>query len=210
LSIVTTAPKQARSVASMNRMLDAAESLLDSGGPDALTVEAVVREAETSTGSFYARFGDRQGLLVALQDRFLERLTASLVRSFETAPGTTDLAHTVDTIVTDFLDAFRSNREAFVAFMLLNRSEPSMRDRGAEASRAAAAAIAQLLENHRDEIAHPDPTLAAEFGYRSLFAMATQTVMFDDLEISDRSYTERGLAAETTALLLAYLRSPGN
>ena len=207
---MTTAPKQARSVASMTRMLDAAESLLGSGGPDALTVEAVVREAETSTGSFYARFGDRQGLLVALQDRFLERLTASLVRSFETAPGDTDLTRTVDTIVTGFVDAFRSNREAFVAFMLLNRSEPSMRDRGAEASRAAAAAISQLLEEHRDEIAHPDPTLAAEFAYRTLFAIATQTVMFDDLEISDRRYTERGLAAETTALLLAYLRSPGN
>jgi len=194
----------------MNRMLDAAESLLDSGGPHALTVEAVVREAETSTGSFYARFGDRQGLLVALQDRFLERLTASLVRSFETAPGDTDLACTVDTIVTDFLDAFRSNRKAFVAFMLLNRSEPSMRDRGAEASRAAAAAISRRLEDHRDEIAHPDPALAAEFGYRTLFPIATQAVMFDDLEISDRCYTDRGLAAETTALLLAYLRSPGN
>lgn len=35
-------------------------------------------------------------------------------------------------------------------------------------------------------------------------------MMFDDLEISDRCYTDRGLAAEATALLLAYLRYPGD
>lgn len=201
------APKQARSVASMNRMLDAAESLLDSGGPDALTVEAVVREAETSTGSFYARFGDRQGLLVALQDRFLERLTASLTRSFEAAPGDADLARTVDIVVADFLGAFRTNRAAFVAFMLLNRSEPSMRERGAAASRAAAAAIADLLHRHRAEITHPDPELAVDLTYRTLFALATQLVMFDDDEITDRRYGEDLLAAEATTLLLAYLRN---
>lgn len=204
---VTIAPKQARSVASMNRMLDTAESLLDAGGPDALTVDAVVQAAHTSTGSFYARFGDRQGLLVALQDRFLERLTESLVRTFDTSAADEDLTETIERLVVDFLDAFNTNRQAFVAFMLLNRSDPSMRDRGAQASRAAGDAIAQLLEPHRSEIAHPEPALAADVAYRTLFAMATQTVMFDDHEISNRHYTDQSRATETATLLLAYLRA---
>lgn len=191
----------------MNRMLDTAESLLDAGGPDALTVDAVVQAANTSTGSFYARFGDRQGLLVALQDRFLERLTASPVQAFETSAAEGELTETIERLVVDFLDAFRTNRQAFVAFMLLNRSDPSMRDRGAQASRNAAAAIAQLLEPHRSEIAHPEPSLAADIVYRTLFAMATQTVMFDDHEISNQHYTDQSRAREMTVLLLAYLRS---
>lgn len=191
----------------MNRMLDTAESLLDTGGPDALTVEAVVQAARTSTGSFYARFGDRQGLLVALQDRFLERLTASMVRAFDTSAPDGDLSRTIERLVVDFLDAFRTNRQAFVAFMLLNRSDRSMRDRGAQASRDAGAAIAHILEPHRSEIAHPDPALAADFVHRTLFAMAIQTVMFEDHEISNRDYTDQCRARETTTLLLAYLRA---
>jgi len=191
----------------MNRMLDTAESLLDAGGPDALTVDAVVRAAHTSTGSFYARFGDRQGLLVALQDRFLERLAASLVRAFDTSDADADLTQTIERLVVDFLDAFRTNRQAFVAFMLLNRSDPSMRDRGAQASCDAAVAIAQLLEPHRSEVAHPEPALAADLVYRTLFAIATQTVMFDDHEISNRYYSDQSRAEETATLLLAYLRA---
>ena len=204
---MTIAPKQARSVASMNRMLDTAESLLDAGGPDALTVDAVVQAANTSTGSFYARFGDRQGLLVALQDRLLERLTESLARTFDTSAADGDLPQTIEQLVADFLDAFRTNRQAFVAFMLLNRSDPAMRDRGARASRAAGTAIAQLLEPHHSEVTHPDPALAADVVYRTLFAMATQTVMFDDHEITNRQYTDQSRATETAKLLLAYLRT---
>ncbi len=200
-------PKQARSLASMHRMLDAAEALLDTGGPDSLTVEAVVRDADASVGSFYARFGDRQGLLIALQDRFLDRLDASLGQAFEPAPDT-DLAAAVARAVSSFLDAFRANRQAFVAFMLLNRSEPSMRARGARASLAAAAAVARLLERHSDEIAHPDLELAADVVYRTLFATATQTVMFDDDEISGHRASDQDRSSEVTRLLLAYLRTP--
>lgn len=191
----------------MHRMLDAAEALLDTGGPDSLTVDAVVRNADASIGSFYARFGDRQGLLVALQDRFLDRLDTSLGQAFQPADDA-DLATAVGHAVSSFLEAFRSNRQAFVAFMLINRSEPSMRARGARASLAAAAAVARLLQRYADEIAHPDPELAADVVYRTLFAAATQTVMFDDDEISRHVVSDRDRETETTRLVLAYLRTP--
>lgn len=191
----------------MHRMLDAAEALLDRGGPDALTVEAVVAAADSSTGSFYARFGDRQGLLIALQDRFLDRLGDSLADAFAALPVDGDLSPTVHRVVREFLTAFRTHRSAFVAFMLLNRSEPTMRERGAVASRASARAIGRLLERHADEITHPDPALAADFAYRTLFALATQTVMFDDEEVSPHGYDAAQRAEETALLLLNYLQS---
>lgn len=191
----------------MNRMLDAAESLLEVGGPDALTIEAVVRTSGSSTGSFYGRFGDRQGLLIAMQDRFLDRLGASLADAFESLPAELDLGQSIHQLVQGFLEAFRTHRSAFVAYMLLNRSEPSMRARGAVASRQAAQAIAQLLGRHRDEIAHPYPQLAADFAYRTLFALATQTVMFDDPEVTRRRYRTEALEQETTRLLLSYLQA---
>ena len=51
-----SAPVQARSIASMNRMLDAGEQLFYEGGSAAVTLEAIVERSETSVGSFYARF----------------------------------------------------------------------------------------------------------------------------------------------------------
>jgi AcrR family transcriptional regulator len=201
-------PKQARSVASTNRMLDAAEHLLSVGGPGALTVEAVVRESQSSTGSFYARFGGRQGLMVALQDRFLERLGSSLADTFESLPDEADLGQTIRQLVRGFLDAFRTHRSAFVAFMLTNRSEDSMRERGARASRDAATVISEVLGRHPAEIGHPDPRLAADVAYRALFAVATQTVMFDDHEVTPRPYGTGTLEQETARMLLSYLRRP--
>lgn len=201
-------PQQARSVTSMNRMLDSAEALLACGGPDALTVDAVVRESHTSVGSFYARFGDRQGLLLAMQDRFLQRLGQSFASGLEAANADLDLRETMERLVSGFLGAFRSHRSAFNAFMLLNRSDPSMRARGAEASRASAQAISALLAHHTDQIAHPRPELAADFVYRTLFALATQTVMFDDREVTSRNHSQQTWVDETANLLLAYLCGP--
>jgi hypothetical protein len=109
-----------------------------------------------------------------MQDWFLERLTASLVRTFGTSAAG-DLTLTIERLVVDFLDAFRTSQQAFVAFPLLNRSDPSMRDRDAQASRDAGAGIAQLLQPHRSEIAHPEPALAADFAYRTLLLAYLQT-----------------------------------
>ena len=58
----------------MAKMLDAGEAIFAEGGDGALTVEAVVKRAGTSVGSFYSRFGDRDGLLQSMHERFLLRI----------------------------------------------------------------------------------------------------------------------------------------
>jgi AcrR family transcriptional regulator len=72
------APAQERSIASMNRMLDAGEQLFFEGGNPGLTLNAVIERAETSTGSFYARFGDMRGFLDAMHERVLRVLAVEL------------------------------------------------------------------------------------------------------------------------------------
>ncbi len=52
LAMAPNKPVQERSLASMNRMLDAGEQLFFEGGSPALTLEEVIKLAETSTGSF--------------------------------------------------------------------------------------------------------------------------------------------------------------
>ena len=51
-------PKQARSERTAQRILDAAQALIEREGLAGLSIPEVVRRARSSTGSFYARFKD--------------------------------------------------------------------------------------------------------------------------------------------------------
>ena len=73
-------------------MLDAAEAVFAEGGADALTVDAVVKRSEGSMGNFYGRFGDRDGLLKAMHERFLERLGGATQAAVAAAAGEKTLA----------------------------------------------------------------------------------------------------------------------
>ena len=62
-------PKQPRSRRTLERIVSAALELLESEGPDGVTVLAVVARAKSSVGSFYARFGGKDDLLEYLGER---------------------------------------------------------------------------------------------------------------------------------------------
>ncbi len=72
--------RQKRSQASFERILDAAESLLEDRSFDELTISDVVRRAESSVGAFYTRFSDKDALLDALYQRFQDQAIATMER----------------------------------------------------------------------------------------------------------------------------------
>ena len=53
------APQQARSQATLARLLDATEVLLDEAPFDDLSVQDICKAAKSSVGAFYARFADK-------------------------------------------------------------------------------------------------------------------------------------------------------
>jgi AcrR family transcriptional regulator len=77
-------PMQRRSVARVQRMLDAAQELVAEIGYDALTTTLIAERAEVSIGSLYQFFPDKQAVVRAVARRnldiFADRLTA-MVRS---------------------------------------------------------------------------------------------------------------------------------
>lgn len=82
-----------RKRATRARILSAAEAVIKDRGPDAATVEAVMRRAGLTVGGFYAHFESKEALareaLIAGVERSFERLTAGLddasPRAFATA-----------------------------------------------------------------------------------------------------------------------------
>ena len=69
-------PKQSRSRKTLERIVNAALEILAAEGPAALTVQAVASRANSSVGSFYARFRGKDDLLNYLGTRVWEDVRA--------------------------------------------------------------------------------------------------------------------------------------
>jgi AcrR family transcriptional regulator len=71
-------PRQARSLATVNAILDATVRVLDREGLDAATTSRIAEVAGVSVGSLYQYYSHRDAILTALQDREFNRAVALL------------------------------------------------------------------------------------------------------------------------------------
>lgn len=70
-------PQQSRSQASLGRILDATERLLEDRPFSEITVSDIAEEASVSTGLLYSRFESKDAILPYVVTRFLEQQEAS-------------------------------------------------------------------------------------------------------------------------------------
>ena len=197
-----TPPKQTRSRRTLERIVQAALSILDEQGPAGLTVQAVVARAESSVGSFYARFKGKSDLLDYLGERVwqeaLERWSEALasrdwfaLELRELAAGSVGLLFDAQRSRASYLRALdraaRGNDDAYSAFRkrLLN-------------------GISELLLARRDEIDHLQPELAVRLGL-----LAVLGVVDAEDPTSGKALPRPVIVKEATDLLLGYLVPAG-
>jgi AcrR family transcriptional regulator len=109
LRSVRRAPVQRRSALRVERMLDAAATLLDEVGPEGLTTSGIAARAGVSVGSLYQFFPDKHAVVEALARRSFERFS----QRFETLTSTT-WTEIVDDVI-DLYVAFSRDEPAFLA-----------------------------------------------------------------------------------------------
>ena len=200
-------PKQARSVESTNRMLDAAESLMREGGPRAITIEAVIERSETSMGSFYARFKNREGLFQALHERFLDYvIQEDLFRQLEVAADEPDLARAIHTFVGQLFVTQAKHRDATAFFMVFNSGDSVMREQGAAVSRAFAEILHRLVKVHRAEVAHKSLRVASDFASMLIVGIALEGLIHEPGELTGRSRSMKQIIDSTSQAVVAYLK----
>ena len=200
-------PQQDRSARSMAKMLDAAEAIFAEGGDGALTVEAVVKSADTSVGSFYSRFGDRDGLLQAMHERFLLRLGGAAHVAVAAAGNEKTLAGAIEVFLSHVFTATQEYRNSARFFVLHRSADPNLRAQGILANTIFAGIFNTLVLSHREEIAHAHPATAADVTWRMLYAALAQQMMFDDEEVSGVPMTLPALVHEIACCLVAYLKA---
>lgn len=200
------APQQARSQETLDRILDAAESLVTEKGFEDATVAEVARRAGSSVGAFYARFRDKTGLLYALYDRYLEQAmaTADVALDPERWQGTA-IPDLLRSVVRFLVEVYRERQGLIRAFVVRNQSDVEFRARQERLSHYVNAKLSDLLLARSAEIAHPNPARAAAFGLTMSVSTIESAVLFAELRSSDLLLSDDELAAELTRAFLAYL-----
>jgi AcrR family transcriptional regulator len=199
-------PQQARSQETLDRILDAAEALAAEKGFADAPVTEIVRRAGSSVGAFYARFPDKQALLHALYDRFLEQATATADDALDPARWEgARIPELVGEVVRFLVEIYRERRGLMRAFVVRQRSDQTLQARRERLSHYVNDKLAALLLARRDEIAHPHPERAAAFGLTLVFSTLDDVMLFGEMRSGRLALSDADLAAELTRAYLAYL-----
>jgi AcrR family transcriptional regulator len=197
---------QARSQETLERLLDAAEEVISERGFNNATVSEIVRRGKSSVGAMYARFNDKDSLLVCLHERFCEQGLATAEVALDTKRWDGSTIGEIFSAAMPFLvHTYHMKRGLIRAFIVRGSGDHEFAERAARLSRAISEKLIALLMARRDEICHPDPVLAVDFALRMTFDTLDQATLYWDVQRSKIQYTPEQLAEELTRAFLSYL-----
>jgi AcrR family transcriptional regulator len=130
-------PRQARSRASFDAILDGCARVLERGGYESLTTNRVAEAAGVGIGTLYDFFPNREAIVVALAEQRLERLAAGVKDGLAEAEGL-DAYPALDLLIRRIVRAVAVDR---VLYRVLLREAVFVRD-----SRATRRALESFFE----------------------------------------------------------------
>jgi AcrR family transcriptional regulator len=200
-------PKQVRSQRTLERLIDAAEGLIEERGLEGLSIPEVVRRAQSSTGSFYARFRDKNALLRAVEERFFGRLNELVGDLFDEARWReTPTAEIVAVCVEEMLRNIDRHAQLVRAFVFRSAGEPGFEAEIQGFRDSVVIGFRRLLLDRRDEMRHPDPEFAIDLGLESAFAFMQGRILTGGRPmLSSRRVDDETLKRELTRLFLGYI-----
>lgn len=202
-------PKQARSEDSLRRLLDASESLLEEKPFGEISIADIAKRARSSVGGFYARFRDKDELLLALHERFVAQLDArfgSLEKSLDEGPeaGPT-LQHLLRPAIHLLLEIYRAHRGSLTAFASRASENRRLWKSGMAFRRQVIERFTSLLLRSRREFSHPDPELAAELCVQLALGFMEQTLLSGPVQAGGEPVPDGRLQEELERVVLNYL-----
>ncbi|NYG56635.1 TetR family transcriptional regulator [Nocardioides perillae] len=194
-------PLQHRSSASAEAMLGATLALLQDGGLGAVTVAAVAQRAGTSNGALYHRFGDRQGLLRAAQERALDAIEAETAAAFVAADAEPDDAVALRLLAGAALRIFTDHRPALRAFLVEAQGDTVLEQRSQVSVHRLATTVTGWLRSRAGASQEQ-----AEASWRIIYAIAVSQSLFDDAQVSPAPLGTEALGDALAAAVGAIVR----
>jgi AcrR family transcriptional regulator len=199
-------PQQDRSRKTLERLLDATEEIIRARGIDAVTIPAVVQAAQSSVGSFYARFPTKAALLSTLHERACEQSIATVEAALDPSRWRdVATADVVRTFIGFVVHLFRERRSMMLAFTTTLALEPGFAERRARTAAEIGRLFRALLLERRASIGHPFPERAVDMSLRAVTATLEQRNAFDASGVADVAVEDAMLIEELSRLVLRYL-----
>jgi len=176
---IVRAPRQARSQETLERLLGATLELLDECSFDEITVADIVRQAERTVGSFYARFEDKYAVLYELVARRNERIVESVTTFCEPDRWTgRPLAEFVAESVTANVRAVRRSTPLFRAALIAAATDERFREQRHAMTRECAELQKAFVMTRIHEISCVDPARASDQMFEVVAAALEQELLF--------------------------------
>ena len=195
----------------LERLLDAAEQMLDYVGLEGATVPAIAAFAGVSVGNVYKRFPDKDSLLRAVHDRFFTEQLAANQFALDPAKWVdTPTIELVTTLVAGMVEGYRSRKSLIRALLLFaqTHTDSEYRERAEKLSLESLQLFEVVLRDRRADIGHPHPERAIRF-VTGLIGHALQSSVVSEPGSRDLLSSGSETAAELAKMVVVYLRVKG-
>jgi len=194
-------PQQARSQQTLSRILDAAEAILAEKSWEDTSVAEIAKRAGSSVGAFYTRFPDKDTVLAALHQRFLEEALATTIVALDEQRWAGASVCAIVRECVAFQVRIQDQRRGLLrAFAIAGMHDRRCEARAATLAQEMETRFARLIVARRHEILHPIPVVGAGFVARMISALMLNRLLTDKFEQPGVSFVD-----ELTHAALAYL-----
>jgi AcrR family transcriptional regulator len=205
---------QERGRNSAERLLGAAEQILESAGLEGATVPAIAARAGMSVGNVYKRFPDKDSLFRAAYERFFAEALAA--NEFALDPSKWEGIPTrevLSTLVMGMIEGYRSRRALIRALLIYARThgDAEFRAHAEDLRFRALGLFERLLRDRRADIGHPHPERPIRFVVMLLAHALENAVMSEAGGISSGDFLSHvpETGAELSRIVIGYLRVRG-
>lgn len=195
-------PRQARSAATLARVLRAAEEIASSSGVEEMTITAVAERAGVAVGTIYRRFDDKDQLITALTERMLERREEYVAERLRAAEPS--LSGVMDAYAEALLQSFADSSRLFPE--LLRARGPRSLDRGARTITELHRLLIEAAAPHVGQIRRSDPGAALDTAARAVLGACFHNSVRPDAATGEAA--RRRYADELSDMAIAYLLTP--
>jgi len=184
-------------------MLDAAEELLRGGDSRQVTVENVTKLSGAKVSSFYARFGNVEGLFEALRNRYRNaNYQSAILEAYEKALQQKDLRSALYHSVKPTLELARREHVA-VSYFLRNPTVDQVEL--IDQRKFMVEKTLEVLKMHRNEIKKKDLRRASENISRIAHASWVHLALMEPSEFTGRKTSLSSVIDLVTDMSYAYL-----
>lgn len=195
-------PLQVRSEATLDRIASATQELLDEKDWKDISVEEIARRAQSSVGSFYGRFTDKEALLDYLEQDHLSEIGFDISSSTNVNE---DLESILRQLIGSLVLYHRRNRGLVRTLAMRDRSVKVGLQRLSNSHLLTnLQSTLPILERKRYEVQHPQPKRALLLALSFALSAIRDGVLFP-VSTGIASISDEEMADEISVAVLSYL-----